>query len=281
MSFKTIMAHVGDDDGPARPVESAIRVAKAFGSQLTGVYLTPGLEMSPSVAVLVPAEAVERRMRESGEAQHRAERAFRSAAQAAGVGQVDWRAPAGSAIEAATAHGRCTDLVVIGQGEPGATRYGFAEELLTTTILTTGRPSLVIPYIGARNTLGENVLIAWDGSRESSRAIADAMPFLETARQVSVVAVNRNRNGDSAEDAVGAPARLAAWLSAHGIAVEVARDDVDDVGIADWLLSRAADADCDLIVMGGYGHARVREVVLGGVTRSMLRSMTVPLLMSH
>jgi nucleotide-binding universal stress UspA family protein len=171
--------------------------------------------------------------------------------------------------------------VIVGQAESGSPHFAFATDLLTTVVLSSGRPLLLIPYIGARDTLGENVLIAWDGSKEATRAVADAMPFLESARHVRVVAVNRERNGDPGSDAASASARLAAWLAGHGVNAEISCDDIADVGIADWLLSRAADSDCDLIVMGGYGHARVREVVLGGVTRSMLHSMTVPLLMSH
>jgi nucleotide-binding universal stress UspA family protein len=138
---------------------------------------------------------------------------------------------------------------------------------------------LVVPYIGARPTLGDNVLVAWDGGREASRAIADAFPLLERARRVTVIAVSRDEA--AAADASPAEARLGAWLREHGVKVEIARHAVGDVSAGEWLLSRAADLGSDLIVMGGYGHTRVRELILGGVTRTMLQSMTVPVLMSH
>jgi nucleotide-binding universal stress UspA family protein len=279
MSFKTLMVHLDDTEGCRLRLDAAVSVAIHFGAQLVGVYIVPGLEMSPSVAALLPAEAVDRRLSESGEAQRRAEQVFRSAASAAGI-EAEFRAPAGPAMEAAAANGRCTDLFVIGQADRQSPQFDFAGDLLTTVVLSSGRPSLIVPNIGAPLSLGDNVLIAWDASKEAGRAIADAMPFLERARNVRVLAVNRDDQSAGDDGAISA-ARLTSWLIAHGVGAEIERDDVPDVGIADWLLSRAADFDCDLIVMGGYGHARMREVILGGVTRSMLHSMTVPVLMSH
>jgi nucleotide-binding universal stress UspA family protein len=127
--------------------------------------------------------------------------------------------------------------------------------------------------------LGENVLVAWDGGHEASRAIADALPLLERARKVNVLAVNADENS-SVGDAPAAD-RLVAWLSQHGVDVSVVHQQSDDVRVGEWLLSQVTESGCDLIVMGGYAHSRVREAVLGGVTRSMLQAMTVPVLMSH
>ena len=110
-------------------------------------------------------------------------------------------------------------------------------------------------------------------------APSDALPLLERARRVTVIAVSRDETA-AAEDSP-AEARLGAWLREHGVDVEIARHAVGDVTPGEWLLSRAADLGSDLIVMGGYGHTRVRELVLGGVTRTMLQAMTVPVLMSH
>jgi nucleotide-binding universal stress UspA family protein len=155
----------------------------------------------------------------------------------------------------------------------------FAEELVTSVMLACGRPVLVVPYIGAAPTMGENVLVAWNGGREASRAIGDALPLLERAKRVTAIMVSANGDDDVGEHL--AKARLFAWLHAHGVDADVVRDEAPDIPTGQWLLSRAADLGSDLVVMGAYGHARMRELVLGGVTRTMLQAMTIPVLMSH
>jgi len=120
-------------------------------------------------------------------------------------------------------------------------------------------------------------MVCWDGSRAATRAIADAMPFLERARRVEVVIVANERGKQNEIEG----ADMGQHLARHGLAVEVKRIVAGDVDVADMLLSHAADAETDFIVMGGYGHSRLREFVLGGVTRSILRTMTAPVLMSH
>lgn len=279
MSFKTMHVHIDDAAGCKQRLDVAIKLALDFRAQLVGVYLVPNLELSPSVAAVLPADMVERRLRDNAEAQHQAEDEFRKAAAAAGLASLDWRAPAGPAIDAAVAHGRCTDLFIMGQRDPETPGLLFAEELIATVVLSSGRPMLIVPVIGAQPTLGENVLIAWDGGREAARAAADALPFLERAKRVAVVAVNPD-GGRPTNDPSAGP-RLAAWLRQHGVEVDAHHYDIPDIRTGEWLLSQAADLGSDLIVMGGYGHTRMRELVLGGVTRTMLRSMTVPVLMSH
>lgn len=277
MSLKSILVHV-DDAGACKPrLDAAIRVARDFQAELVGLYLVPPIEVNPSIAALIPPDAIERREREMAQARHEAEDAFRKATTAAGLAAVEWRAPPGSPVDVAVAHARCADLLIVGQRNPPG--YLLAEELVTTVLLGSGRPVLVVPYIGARPTLGDNVLVAWDGGREASRAIADALPLLERARRVTVIAVSR----EGAAHAEGSPAeaRLGAWLRRHGVNVDIARHAVGDIAAGEWLLSRAADLGSDLIVMGGYGHTRMRELILGGVTRTMLQAMTVPVLMSH
>jgi nucleotide-binding universal stress UspA family protein len=277
VTFRTLLVHI-DNHASCRPrLDAAIRLAIEHGAELVGLYLVPGTDMTPSAAAMLRSEVVERRLGEFAEMQHAAENNFRAIASAAGLTSVDWRAPAGPPIDAAVAHGRCTDLFILGQHNPAATN--FSETLASTVLLSSGRPTLVIPYVSTPATLGENVLVAWDGGREASRAIGDALPLLERAKRVEVMVVDADPEA-KLDDRL-ASARVAAWLQCHGITVEVARQEVQDVRIGEWLLSRAADLGSDLIVMGGYGHARMRELVLGGVTRTMLRAMTVPVFIAH
>ena len=280
MSFKQILVHIDDDSQrSAQRTEVAMRLAHTFTAQLVGAYVVPEFAITPALAAMLPAELVSARLAQSGAAQHGAEATFLQAAAQSGLAAVEWRAPAGPAIDIAVAHGRSTDLIILSQAQPETEGAAFASNLVNAAVLSTGRPVLVIPYIGAGATLGENMLVAWDGGHEASRAIADALPLLKRARQVSVLAVNADE--DSSVGDAPAATRLVAWLSQHGVDVSVTHQQSTDVRVGEWLLSRVADSGCDLVVMGGYAHSRMREAVLGGATRSMLHAMTVPVLMSH
>ena len=276
MSYRSMLVHVDNDESSTRRVDYAVALARHFRAELVGIYVVPGTDLAPSTAAMLRPEVVERRLGQFGEAQHAAEKRFRATAAAAGL-DVDWRAPAGAPIDAAVAHGRCTDLFIVGQRHPSAP--GFGDALLSNVLLSSGRPTLVVPLDGAPATLGERVLIAWDGGREAARAIGDALPLLERAQRVHVIAVDDG--GEPGVDERLAGARLRAWLGRHGVAVDVGREPAQDSGVGERLLSRAADLGSDLLVMGGYGHARMRELVLGGATRSVLRAMTIPVLMAH
>ncbi|HVN35734.1 MAG TPA: universal stress protein [Casimicrobiaceae bacterium] len=278
MALKSILVHLDRSKHCRQRLDAAMRLAVDFRAQLVGTYLVAGIELGPSIARLLPQDLVERRLRELGDAERESEQLFREAAATARVA-AEWRAPAGAPFDAAVAHGRCADLVVLGQSNAEDPESVFVDELIATTILSTARPTLIVPHIGPRPTLGANVLVAWDGGREASRAIADSLPFLERAKSVTVITVNPESGGRAVDSP--AIARLAGYLAAHGVTPVVDRDSVSDIAIGERLLSRAADLSSDLIVMGGYAHARLRELVLGGVTRTMLERMTVPVLMSH
>lgn len=278
MSLKTILVHIDDTEQCAHRLNVAIQLALDASAHLVGIYLVPGTELPPSVASLLPSDFVDVRQRQMGEAQHKAEQRFRTSASSAGLPRVEWRAPAGPLVAAAAEHGRCADLFVLGQRNPDDAT-AFADELIFTTLLGTGRPVLIVPHIGVRATPGQNVLVAWDCGREAARAVADALPLLVRAKQVGVVTYTSD--DDASANAALSTARLRDWLQDHGIAARVNGHEPAAGAIGESLLSLAADRGSDLIVMGGYGHTRLREFVLGGVTQTILASMTVPVLMSH
>jgi nucleotide-binding universal stress UspA family protein len=232
------------------------------------------------MAELMPLVVVDRQLRAARDAQNAAETLFRRSAAEGGLKAIEWRAPAGDPMSAAVAHGRSCDLVVLGQRDPDDARGSFTAELLTTCLFALGRPVLAIPSIGAGATIARRILIATDGGREAARAIGDAMPLLERAEQVRVM-IGADVDPDREPTYAQTSARIDAWLRDHGIEATLERYDREPADKGEWLLSRAADHGSDLIVMGGYGHARVREFVLGGMTQTILRSMTVPVLMSH
>ena len=176
-------------------------------------------------------------------------------------------------------HVHCSDLAILSQADADAVDRRSVQDLVERVVLQSARPSLVLPSIGRFATVGQRVMVAWDDSREAARALADALPLLRGAETVRIV--SWNEVGEAADDS--RRPRLDAlnrWLLWQGVTAEAAIE-TTQIDIADAMLSRAADMSADLIVMGAYGHPRWTERMLGGATRGLLSSMTVPVLMSH
>ena len=163
--------------------------------------------------------------------------------------------------EIAILHARYTDMVIVGQMEPELHAVRPARELPERLLLGVGRPILVVPYAGAFTTVGERVLVAWNASREATRAVNDALPILQQASRVTVLAVSPRGGVSGDGDVPGAD--LALHLSRHGVKAEASWVRAHDIEVGAMLLSWACDCQADLFVMGGYGHSRFREIVLG------------------
>jgi nucleotide-binding universal stress UspA family protein len=170
---------------------------------------------------------------------------------------------------------RLHDLTIVSQ--PEVERDTFDNNLVQETLFEAGGPVLFMPYTFKGTFTAKRIGICWDGSRLAARALHDAMPFLKAAETLTVITVNENDNVPSE----ASPAHLARYLAHVGVPVHLTSLRMDDAEIQSGILSLAADDSLDLMVMGGYGHSRLKETVLGGVMRDMLRSMTVPTLMSH
>ncbi|WP_028162699.1 universal stress protein [Bradyrhizobium elkanii] len=181
----------------------------------------------------------------------------------------------GEAVEIVGAAARLHDLTIVSQ--PEVDRDTFDNNLAQQTLFEAGGPVLFMPYTFKGAFTAKRIGICWDGSRVAARALHDAMPFLKAAETLTVITVNEDDNVPSE----ASPTHLARYLAHVGVAVHLTSLRMDDSEIQPGILSLAADESLDLLVMGGYGHSRLKETVLGGVTRDMLRSMTVPTLMSH
>jgi nucleotide-binding universal stress UspA family protein len=172
------------------------------------------------------------------------------------------------------------DLLVVGQVDPDNPPPAVARTLIQDVLMTAGRPLLLVPYAGQFKTVGANTLIGWTPTRESARAVHDALPLLAAPAKVTVLTVETAR--PERDPTVLPTAGIAGHLARHGLDVSAARTVVSDgLSPADALLDYASDISADLLVVGGYGHSRTREMIMGGVTRDLLRHMTVPVLMSH
>lgn len=176
--------------------------------------------------------------------------------------------------EVVALHARYADLAILGQEDPDVATL---RELPAHVLLAAGRPALIVPYIGVRDTLGARIAVAWDAGREAARAVNDALPLLTRAKSVLLLTINPRGAPHGPEPG----ADIALQLARHGVKVEVQYSVSDELDPADMILSRLADHGSDLLVMGAYGHSRLRELLLGGVTRHILDHMTVPVFMSH
>lgn len=266
---------VGEKAGPAG--DYAISVAAAFDAHLAGIAFLYDPIMPVSGAGYIPADVIATQERDSQGATRSALDRFAAACRRAGIAAEPLTLST-SFAGVGEQFGRIArrfDLSIVGQAEPETSEV---EEIVAESALfESGRPLIMVPYIQKAPLKLDRVMVCWDGGRAAARAIADAMPLLRRAGHVDVVIVTDERGKrDQIEGA-----DMGAHLARHGLNVEVTRTALGDIDVADVILSRAADMSTDFIVMGGYGHSRLREFVLGGVTRSILRSMTVPVLMSH
>lgn len=191
----------------------------------------------------------------------------------------EWRTASGYPSETTALHGRYVDLIVLGQLDPDDRMAPLFRPLPEEVVLAVGRPILVIPYAGSWREIGRRVLVGWDASREATRATNDAMPLMAGAEAVRVLAVDPADGPTGHGEVPGAD--IALHLARHGVKATIERTVSDGIGAGNALLSRASDLEADLLVMGAYGHSRVRELLLGGATRTVLESMTLPVLMAH
>jgi len=275
MAYRTILVHLDIEPACAVRSEIALRLAREHGSRLIGLAPTGRVQIPVDVAssLFEPGYAIA-----SGQyLRTRADSAcaeFEARAKSAGVGSVELRIDEADHADSVVEHGYGADLVVVGQTDSEAPLGVVNRDLPERAVLGSGRPVLVVPFAGRFDTLGATVLAAWNESREAARAFSDALPMLQRARKVIVLT---QRQADEPEPSLE---KLQAWFERHSVHPQPAHE-VSDLGFGDLLLSRAADMSVDLIVMGCYGHSRLAERVLGGATRSLLRQMTVPVLMSH
>jgi len=276
MSFKTILVHIDSGQRCRVRVEVAIRLALQHDAHLVGLQALPPFE-PPGYVMAEMGPAIIDAQKEAASLEiARAETEFNKQASAAGLRNVEWRNAIDDPVEAMTLHARYADLVVIGQSEH-AQESRVPSDFPERLVLAAGRPVLILPAIGSFPSIGKRILAAWSPSREATRAVTDAIPLLRLADTVHVMAINPK----AGEHGAVAGADIGLYLARHGVRVEVKTDHGAEIDVGNELLSRAADLDADLIVMGGYGHSRLKEWVLGGATRTILESMTVPVLMSH
>ena len=283
MALRDIMLHLDATERCAERLRLAVSLAARDGAHLAGVFVVdvppPGMTYGYEMAyALGSSDKLFDELRTQAIAAAEPVRLnFEDQIRRAGVSG-EWRMVEGLAPEMLSLHARYADMSIIGQQDVNAPYGTTAQDVTVTALLTSGRPVLSVPYAGNFPDLGGHALIAWNASREAARAVNDAMPLLAACKKVTALAINPERGIHGHGDTPAAD--ICAHLARHGINAEAAHTVAKDIPEGEALLSYAADISADFVVMGAYGHSRVREWAFGGVTRTLLREMTVPVLMS-
>ncbi len=281
MSYKTILVHVDGSRQVNRRIQIAASLAALYDAHLVGVALTgvPPLLFDP--LMLNPVDpAFEPLLKVPRQRAADALANFESIARMIHPGPIETRLEENESALGISLQARYCDLVVLGQFDPDETAPSTTADFAESVILECGVPVLMIPFASAVESTGRRALVSWNASKQAVRAVHYALPMLQRAAQVDV-AVFDPEELPAAYRAV--PDKdIVDWLARHGIAARVTRQvTTDDIKIGAALLSLATDLGSDLLVMGCYGHTRFREILLGGVSREILRSMTLPVLMAH
>jgi len=273
MTIKDVLVYVDHDGNATQRIRFARELAAHHDAHLTGIYVRQQIILPAYVDAQIPAEVTEAAERGAEERVVEAERKFTAEVEGSPL-RWEWRALKGHSPEVLSRFARFFDLLVLPQRDVDDTLLnpGFQPDEVT---LESGRPALIVPYAGSFDYPARHAIVAWNGTRESARALHDALPLLMSSEQISVVTIGAHADeGSSGAD-------IAGHLARHGLKVQHRHLSSDEIAPGDVLLSYAADRGAQLLVMGAYGHSRLRETVLGGMTRHLLEHMTLPVLMAH
>jgi nucleotide-binding universal stress UspA family protein len=281
MSYRDLLVHLDDSEICAERVAAAVALAKREGARLTGIALALESTISTYIGVDFPKSLTEAQQDIVRQAAQSAVDKFEAAAKEAGIDHQArivtcsaTKAPARLAFFA-----RHADLIFVGQPNPDEKGKAFQESMLENIIHNSGRPVYVVPYIGRHEVKNRKAVIAWDGSKKAVRAVNDAIPLLQARKEVIVLVVNPKKR--SAEYGGQQGENLVAHLERYDINVKVAERTNPDLSVDTIIQNFISDSGADLLVMGAFGHSRLREKAFGGVTDSILHQMIVPVLMSE
>jgi|LNFM01.1.fsa_nt_gb nucleotide-binding universal stress UspA family protein len=279
MTYKTILVHLGSEDRARSALGFAIGLAQRFQAHLIGLYVFPSYPLTPPVPLPFGAE-IAGQIRSAINEEARKVKAVFDEMTASQPFVSEWRSittdrrsPEKIVIE----QSHVVDLVVASQADP-SWKWSDILDFPDSLALGAGRPVVIVPNYGRHDHVPRVVTVAWNGRREAARAVADALPLLREAEAVNVLTV---RDGRPLPEGQLPDTEIAASLARHGVTVDLADMIATEYTIGEEIRVRAIDRGSDLIVMGCYGHSRLREFALGGVTRHLMREMTMPILFSH
>ncbi|MDA3919109.1 MAG: universal stress protein [Salinisphaera sp.] len=281
MDYKSLLVYANDPQHDARAMDTASSVAQRFDAYLTGLFVHDPIYYQypllyegnkPGSPEEVPGKDKHTKATKA---------AFEQACNTYGLVKTDWEFVMGEPLQTLSMHARYADAVFMSQ-----TNADFPPnsptadpDLPAKIAMASARPVICVPFQGKPKTIGRRILIAWNDSREASQAVTAALPFLRTAECINILVVNTET--DSKGNWTDPAAGIARYLSRHNVEIEAVHMESDADNVTRTLLWGAGKMDADLICMGAYGHSRLREFALGGVTRDMIRESPVPVLLAH
>lgn len=276
MEYRSILVHLDESQHALTRLDVALHVAKRHGAHVSALFAPAVPEHSAAYALILDGEYWAQCQREHEDHRRALEHRFFSRLAEARL-KGAWRT-ASHAQHELLKRARFADLIVLGQSDPDDVDASLSSRLQARVVLSAGRPVLLVPYVGGFRTVGERVMVAWDAGQSAARALHDALPFMRLAQRTELVTFTpAHKNSDRVPGA-----DIGLVLARHGLEMQVTElHPPPTLQVGDALLSHASQTGCDLIVMGAYGHARWKELLLGGVTQTVLGSMSVPVLMSH
>ncbi len=280
MTYKTIQVTVSDNDLAEKQLHVAIQFASNVDAHLIGLHVIPPAFYPANFSTEVPSTVVNQQLNQLRSAADRAKGRFEAAVANSSL-RTEWRCveqPYGDIAVMMRELARYADLNILGQTDPAIDKQRSLD-IAGTVLLGSGRPVLMVPYAGNFGIIGKNVLVAWNASREATRAVFDAIPLLQAANKVEIFTINSDQSAEAGDPLPGT--EIAAALARHGVNAIVKATVAEDITVGNTLLNHVSDNGVDLLVMGAYGHSRLREMIFGGATRTILEHMTVPVLMSH
>jgi nucleotide-binding universal stress UspA family protein len=280
MAYKTILVSLNELNRLPQILGAAASIARNFNAHISGLYVIPAVQLYPSMGFEAVPQVFDGNQTYFKDNQEKVRSAFEEAMRKESL-NFDFHVVQGatsSIAEEVVNKGRSADLLIISATNPDETT-GVESDFVEQTLMAAGRPIMVLPFKGDTKLNLDDVVLGWNGDREAARAAFDALPFLKAAKKVRIVRTDPQK--DPALKGSIAGADLAETLARHGVKVEAASLPTagDDAGHA--LLRCADDNGCDLIVMGAYGHSRLREYIFGGATQYVLNHLNRPVLMSH
>lgn len=281
MAFKDILVHLDSSKESADRLDAAIALAKRQEARLFGVALALESTISSYVGIEIPASLTEQQQSIVKAAASKAVTSFEAAAKEAGIEFASKIIACGASKAPAQLafHARHVDLSFLGQPNPDDDNHSFQESLLDGVMFGSGRPVYVVPYIGRNVRKVRKAVIAWDGGKKAVRAANDAIPLLRDREEVIVLVINPDQRRDAHGDKPGAG--IAAHLERHGINAKVDLQVAPKASPDNLILNYMSDSGADLLIMGAYGHSRLREKAFGGVTDTIMHQMITPVLMSE
>ncbi|MCB1971778.1 MAG: universal stress protein [Geminicoccaceae bacterium] len=281
MQYKDLLVVVDRKPTATKRLETAFELARALDAHLTALLMIPEPANPVIAGVPMPLEILENQRELIAKEAADTIATVRSHADRAGI-PLETRTETASFEQwpsRLARQARHADLTIIGQVEPEEDDSAEVALMIEAAFMQSGRPALVVPYVGARNLPPERILVCWDGSPEAARALNDSLPIIESARSTTLLIIDPEKYRSTVGELPGADA--ATHLARHGINVQIRTVTGNGMATGEVILNEISDNGADLVVMGGYGHSRLREMVLGGATRKLLESMTVPVLISH